>query len=895
MNDLILSSLDAKENESEDYHRDLAGAVMDLAQSISEVLARNKTLIPEQFISVMSGKIGGVFSVAILFDKYSKGEDTLSDWLGAASDISLVIAGYTGNPFIAGLATALGIASFLTSDGAKAMGLAFLDAIQNFGLPAGENGDVILLPPQSLAPNPPTCPNMDLPQNTPSPIILDLDGDGIETRSLDDGIFFDHDDNQFAENTGWVGVDDGLLVMDINHNGKIDTGRELFGNNTKMSDGSLAQNGYEALQELDSNHDGIINNVDDSWKTLQVWQDRNGNGQVDDGELFSLEAAGVAAINTQYEKSTLIDKQGNAHKQTGTITMVDGAVHDSTDVWFAANTGYTRYTGDVNVPHEVRQLPFIRGFGNMADLHVAMTQNEELRKMVERYISDPQGAEASELFQDIIFAWAGVSDVAENGRGNYIDGRRLAVLEAATGDNYLNLVNGSVDPLMNAANLLNAEYNRFQAYVKSCLLAQSLFKEDFSYIDVQINESLTGMTLNFDAFEAHLEELKFSDVERYLRIKKTFYYRMEYQPAFEEERKRLGLESYSLFMGGEGNDSLKGTGGGDYFWGGAGNDKLSGGYGSDTYLFNAGDGQDTIEEDSSNNADVDTLLFGEGLLAENVILSRSSRDLLISFRDSTDCVRLSNYFSSESNRYRVEKIAFADGTVWDVDAVKAMLIVGTEEGQTLVAYAPGSEIHAAGGNDSLTGGKGADKLYGDEGDDNLWGDGGDDVLAGGIGNDKLSGGYGSDTYLFNAGDGQDTIEENNSYNADVDTLLFGEGLLAENVILSRSSRDLLISFRDSTDCVRLSNYFSSESNRYRVEKIAFADGTDWYPEDILNHLENNIPLPIAPPVDTPVSLSLVREQMTAFMASDEGDDEGNMEAMPTLTTSRSSVNTLMRA
>lgn len=43
---------------------------------------------------------------------------------------------------------------------------------------------------------------------------------------------------------------------------------------------------------------------------------------------------------------------------------------------------------------------------------------------------------------------------------------------------------------------------------------------------------------------------------------------MEYQPAFEEERKRLGLESYSLFMGGEGNDSLKGTGGGDYFWGG---------------------------------------------------------------------------------------------------------------------------------------------------------------------------------------------------------------------------------------------------------------------------------------------------------------------------------------
>ncbi|HEB4876664.1 TPA: hypothetical protein R0C45_004907, partial [Kluyvera ascorbata F0526] len=97
---------------------------------------------------------------------------------------------------------------------------------------------------------------MSIPENTTSPIILDLDGDGIETRGLQDRIFFDHDGNHFAENTGWVSADDGLLVLDKDGNGKIDSGNELFGNNTVLSNGSLAANGYEALQELDTNGDG---------------------------------------------------------------------------------------------------------------------------------------------------------------------------------------------------------------------------------------------------------------------------------------------------------------------------------------------------------------------------------------------------------------------------------------------------------------------------------------------------------------------------------------------------------------------------------------------------------------------------------------------------------------
>jgi len=55
------------------------------------------------------------------------------------------------------------------------------------------------------------------------PIILDLDGDGVETLNMaDSSIYFDHNRDGFAQRTGWAGADDGILVRDLNGNGQID-------------------------------------------------------------------------------------------------------------------------------------------------------------------------------------------------------------------------------------------------------------------------------------------------------------------------------------------------------------------------------------------------------------------------------------------------------------------------------------------------------------------------------------------------------------------------------------------------------------------------------------------------------------------------------------------------
>jgi hypothetical protein len=97
--------------------------------------------------------------------------------------------------------------------------------------------------------------------NPEDPLVIDLDGDGIELVALaDSGAWFDIDGDLFAERTGWVGGDDGLLVLDGNGNGRISA-------------------------------------ADAIWSALQIWRDRDGDRATDAGELAGLDARRRRAAN----------------------------------------------------------------------------------------------------------------------------------------------------------------------------------------------------------------------------------------------------------------------------------------------------------------------------------------------------------------------------------------------------------------------------------------------------------------------------------------------------------------------------------------------------------------------------------------------------------------------
>jgi hypothetical protein len=166
-----------------------------------------------------------------------------------------------------------------------------------------------------------------------TPIVLDLNGDGIHTLAMDAGVTFDLLANGQAVQTGWVSPQDGLLVRDVNHDGTINDGGELFGSSTLLADGQRALDGYQALGALDSNQDGVINVADASFAELGVWVDSDSDGISETGEIRSLASLGITQLDLHTSAGAATDN-GNLLGLTSTYQTADGATHDAADVWF---------------------------------------------------------------------------------------------------------------------------------------------------------------------------------------------------------------------------------------------------------------------------------------------------------------------------------------------------------------------------------------------------------------------------------------------------------------------------------------------------------------------------------------------------------------------------------
>ena len=235
-----------------------------------------------------------------------------------------------------------------------------------------------------------------------SPIVLDLNGDGVGTTSMVDGVYFDHDGNRFAEKTAWASPADGFLAWDRNTNGLIDGGSELFGVNYILSDGRKAANGFEALAEFNSNGDGLV-------------------GQ---GEMLTMSEAGVAGLYVAYENLNQTDENGNEHRQTGSFIRADGSTGEMTDVWFKSNPADTQFMDEIEVGDDIKGLPNLRGYGNIPSLHQAMAMDDSgrLRSLVEQFLAAAP-REAEEMTWDILYAWTGVTEVDSGSRGQLSGGK----------------------------------------------------------------------------------------------------------------------------------------------------------------------------------------------------------------------------------------------------------------------------------------------------------------------------------------------------------------------------------------------------------------------------------------------------------------------------------------
>ena len=278
-------------------------------------------------------------------------------------------------------------------------------------------------------------------------------------------------------------------------------------------------------------------------------------------------------------------------------------------------------------------------------------------------------------------------------------------------------------------------------------------------------------------------------------------------------------------------------------------------------VFGIGSGHDVILDHDRTAGNIDTIQLADGITTDDVSVYRDGEDLVLSLNGGADTLTVRQWFWNDSPEYRVEVIQFADGTTWDVDTVKQMVLQPTDGDDTLIGTSVSDALNGYGGNDrifgradddtldggtgndTVAGEAGNDTLLGGEGTDTLSGGAGNDILDGGIGNDALYGGTdhdwygyrgsnGSDTYRFARGSGQDTVVDYDDTAGNLDTILLNADVAPADVSIRRVDHNLVLSIIDTDDTLTVNDWFTDESGTWQVEQIQFGDGTLWNAGDI---------------------------------------------------------------
>ncbi|VEE16866.1 hypothetical protein [Ectopseudomonas mendocina] len=157
------------------------------------------------------------------------------------------------------------------------------------------------------------------------PLVLDLAGNGFSTSGLSRPVRFDLDADGRIDSISAPTGDDALLALDRNGNGRIDDGRELFG------DQHGAANGFAELARFDDNGDGRIDAADAVFDKLRLLRfDAQGRQQ-----LQTLGEAGVSAIDLRARDVSIALGAYDQVAQLGRFELTDGRSGQAADLLLA--------------------------------------------------------------------------------------------------------------------------------------------------------------------------------------------------------------------------------------------------------------------------------------------------------------------------------------------------------------------------------------------------------------------------------------------------------------------------------------------------------------------------------------------------------------------------------
>lgn len=510
-------------------------------------------------------------------------------------------------------------------------------------------------------------------QKSSSPLLLDLDGDGLEISQLapSSRTLFDLNADGIRTQMAWAGRDDAFLALDRDGNGQIDNGRELFGDQTLLSNGKKATDGYAALADLDSNKDGHIDALDARFQALRVWRDLDQDGQSEAGELQSLAQAGITRIDLNKQANTQTLADGTRLDGLATFT-VNGQTRQYTDAWLAENPFERTFVTRLDLDDTIRALPRMHGSGAVRDLQEAAAQSTALQGLLQQFMqADSRNAQMA-LMDPILKAWSDTSELTtvseweaaghavtwsfygQDAAGNALWQQRLSALETFNGENYRTLAKTGTTAISTASarqSQLEQSYDALVQSVYGSLVMQTRLKPYDNAI------TLISTDGNYEADTRRLDQLldqrfatnptaAITDLVELIRFDSRrlqaadFAATAKLRAWVEQQGSALGtdlLASLDLqtgdatvgtkdadifigsakanrYSGGDGDDVIDGGAGNDRLYGRDGDDVLIGGEGNDT--LEGGAGQDTLLDSATTSRDV--YVWGRGMGADQI-------------------------------------------------------------------------------------------------------------------------------------------------------------------------------------------------------------------------------------------------------------------------------------
>jgi hypothetical protein len=263
------------------------------------------------------------------------------------------------------------------------------------------------------------------------PLILDLDNDGLETVGINPTapILFDHTGAGLKTATGWVKPDDAFLVLDRNGNSTIDSGQELFGDSTPLSAGGTAADGFAALAQEDTNHDGLVNASDARFANLRLWRDLNQDGISQTGELFTFASQGIVSLKVASTTNSQLLANGNQIADLGGFVRSDGssgtlgAVEQLADVNLASNPFYSEFTDPIPLTEAAQTMADMQGAGQVRNLREAAslqtTQGSALATALTAFSAATTRSDQIAQLDSLLKAWSDTSSMASTASGAF--------------------------------------------------------------------------------------------------------------------------------------------------------------------------------------------------------------------------------------------------------------------------------------------------------------------------------------------------------------------------------------------------------------------------------------------------------------------------------------------